>query len=615
MFVIGTAGHIDHGKSVLIHRLTGIDPDRLVEEKERGMTIDLGFAWLTLPSGREVGIIDVPGHERFIKNMLAGVGGIDLALLVVAANEGVMPQTREHLEILDLLDIKTGIVVITKLDTVDEELLSLVTMEVQELIAPTSLKDAPIVPVSAITGEGLPELLNEIDRLLSTAEPRKETGRPRLLIDRIFTIAGSGTVVTGTLIDGSLSQGQDVEVLPAGLKAKIRGLQSHKTRVEKVGPGSRTAANITGVSVSQLQRGDVLTSPGWLRPATRMDVRLRLLPGLPRSLKHGTVVSLFTGAAEVEAKVHLLEREEVKPGDTALVQIATQQPVAVVKGDHFIIRSPMDTLGGGTIISVYARRHRRFRENIIENLVKIEHGTAEEIISAMLDMKQPLGVESLVINSNLSGDEVRHALDALVQQKKVEVARQGNDLLVYNSAGWESLVQKTRDMVGDYCRRFPTRTGMPKSELSNKLGLTPHSPVLQKLITDGIIVEEGASVRMPSFQVKLTDEQQKKIDLYLRVLSENPYSPPGDVKIEQDLLSLLLRQEKVVKVSEGVVFLKDAYEEMVSRITAHAKEHGSVTIADVREMFGNSRKYITALLEYLDEKKITRRSGDARVLK
>jgi selenocysteine-specific elongation factor len=615
MFIIGTAGHIDHGKSVLIHRLTGIDPDRLVEEKERGMTIDLGFAWLTLPSGREVGIIDVPGHERFIKNMLAGVGGIDLALLVVAANEGVMPQTREHLEILDLLDIKTGIVVITKVDTVDEELLSLVTMEVQELIAPTSLQDAPIVPVSAMTGEGLPELLNEIDRLLSAAEPRKDIERPRLLIDRIFTIAGSGTVVTGTLIDGSLSQGQDVEIIPAGLKAKIRGLQSHKTRMEKVGPGSRTAANITGVSVSQLQRGDVLTSPGWLLPATRMDVRLRLLPGLPRSLKHGTVVSLFTGAVEVEAKVHLLECEEVKPGDTALVQIATQQPVAVVKGDHFIIRSPMDTLGGGTIISVYAPRHRRFRENIIENLTKIEHGAPEEIIGAMLDMKQPLGIEALVINSNLSGNEVRRALDVLVQQKKVEVAGQGGDLLVYNSAGWESLVQKTRDMVGNYCRRFPTRTGMPKGELSNKLSLSPHSPIVQKLIADGVIAEEGASVRMPSFQVKLTDEQQKKVDVYLRALSGNPYSPPGDVTIEPDLLGLLLRQQKVVKVSEGVVFLKDAYEEMVSRIIAYAKEHGSVTIADVREMFGNSRKYITALLEYMDEKKITRRSGDARVLK
>lgn len=615
MFVIGTAGHIDHGKSVLIHRLTGIDPDRLAEEKERGMTIDLGFAWLTLPGGREVGIIDVPGHERFIKNMLAGVGGIDLALLVVAANEGVMRQTREHLEILDLLDIRSGIVVITKVDTVDEELLSLVIMEVQELIAPTSLQDAPIVPVSALTGEGLPELLAEIDRLLSDAQPRKDIGRPRLFIDRVFTIAGSGTVVTGTLIDGSLSQGQEVEVVPEGLKAKIRGLQSHKTRVETAGPGSRVAANITGVSVLQLQRGDVLTSPGWLLPATRMDVRLRLLAGLPRSLKHGTMVSLFTGAAEVEAKVHLLEREEVKPGETALAQIATRDPVVVVKGDRFVIRSPMDTLGGGNIISVYARRHRRFRENIVDNLEKIERGTAEEIIGAMLDMKQPLKIDSLVINSNLSADEVQKALDMLVSQKKVEIAGQAGDLLIYSNTGWDLLVQKTKAVVEDYCRRYPTRTGIPKGELSSKLGLLPHSPIVQKLITDGVIVEEGASVRMPSFQVKLTAEQQKKVNVFLHALEENPYSPPGDVTLEPDLLNLLLRQQKVVRVSEGVVFLKDAYEEMVNKIMAHAREKGSVTIADVRDMFGNSRKYITALLEYMDEKKLTRRAGDARVVK
>ena len=615
MFVIGTAGHIDHGKSVLIHKLTGIDPDRLIEEKERGMTIDLGFAWLTLPSGREVGIIDVPGHERFIKNMLAGVGGIDLALLIVAANEGVMPQTREHLDILNLLDIQTGIVVITKIDTVDEELLSLVIMEVQELIATTSLHNAPILPVSAYTGEGLKELVATIDELLSSIQPRKDIGRPRLLIDRVFTIAGSGTVVTGTLIDGSLSQGQEVEVVPAGLKARVRGLQSHKTRVETAGPGSRVAANITGVSVAQLQRGDVLTSPGWLLPATRVDVKLRLLDGLSRSLKHGATVSFFTGAAEELAKVHLLEKEEVKPGETALAQLALKRPVAAVKGDHYIIRSPMDTLGGGNIISVHARRHRRFRENIVDSLSKIERGTAEEILEAMLEMKQPLELRSMVIDSNLSEGEVEKALAALEQQKKVRIIGRAGDRIVFSSAGWDTMVKKSQKVVGDYCKKFTTRTGIPKGELSSKLGLTPQSPVLQKLKDDNIIVEEGATVRLPEFQVKLTEQQQKKIDAFLRVLKDNPYSPPGDVTLEPELLNLIIRQGRAVKVAEGVVFSKNAYDEMVGKIIAHAKEHGSITIADVREMFGNSRKYITALLEYMDDKKLTRRVGDARVVK
>jgi len=280
MFVLGTAGHIDHGKSVLVHALTGIDPDRLLEEKERGMTIDLGFAWLELPGGQEVGIVDVPGHERFVKNMLAGVGGIDLALLVVAANEGVMPQTKEHLAIVDLLGIQRGIVAITKKDLVDDEWLSLVKMEIEELIAPTTLSQAPIIAVSAITGEGLPDLLSTIDKLLSTIEPKKDMGRPRLPIDRVFTIAGAGTIVTGTLIDGSLTVGQEVEIVPTGFKSRLRGLQTHKASIETATAGSRVAANLVGVATSQLQRGDVLTSPGWLAPTIMLSSKLRLLPYL-----------------------------------------------------------------------------------------------------------------------------------------------------------------------------------------------------------------------------------------------------------------------------------------------------------------------------------------------
>ncbi|OGO18191.1 MAG: selenocysteine-specific translation elongation factor, partial [Chloroflexi bacterium RBG_16_50_11] len=385
MFVLGTAGHIDHGKSLLVQALTGIDPDRLREEKERGMTIDLGFAWLKLPSGREVGIVDVPGHERFVKNMLAGVGGIDLALLIVAANEGIMPQTKEHLAILDLIGVKRGVVVITKKDLVDGEMLALVRMELEELIAATTIAGSPIVAVSSVTSEGIPELLSAIDKQLDKTEPKKDTGRPRLPIDRIFTMAGSGTVVTGTLIDGTLSVGQEVEIVPSGLKSRLRALQTHKAKVDIASPGSRVAANLVGIETGQLTRGDVVTRPGSLLPSALVTVNLKLISYIKRPLMHGAEVSFHTLAAETMAKVRLLESEELKPGESTWAQLMLERPLAVIKGDRYIIRSPMETLGGGGIVDARAKRLRRFRPDVIQNLKAREGGTTEEIIMALLE--------------------------------------------------------------------------------------------------------------------------------------------------------------------------------------------------------------------------------------
>jgi selenocysteine-specific elongation factor len=615
MFVIGTAGHIDHGKSVLIRALTGIDPDRLPEEKERGMTIDLGFAWMKLPSGQEVGIVDVPGHERFVKNMLAGVGGIDLALLIVAADEGIMPQTREHLAILDLLDIRRSIVVITKKDLVDEELLSLVRLEVDELMKSTTLAEAPVVAVSAVTGEGLPELVSTIDRLLMSAEPRRDVGRPRLLIDRTFTIAGSGTVVTGTLIDGSLSVGQEVEVVPLGLKARLRGLQTHKARKDVAKPGSRVAANLAGVAVSKLERGDVLTSPGWLVPTTRIDVKLRMLSDLKHSLRHGAAVSFFTGTAEVMAKVHLLEKERLDSGDISWAQLALARPVALVKGDHFIIRSPMDTLGGGQIVNSHAPRHRRFRPAVIQALKIKGEGTIEDVIIATLETSQPLELGRLAVQCGLSADETNGVVDRLIKKGMVVTAGQGEHSFLFTSSGWGRLSKEAEAAVENYHRKFPTRLGMPKGELSNKISLPPHSPVLQRLFDEGVLIEEGTAVRLPSYRIKLSQQQQAKIDAFLRALNQNPYSPPGDIMLESDLINLLLEQQQIIKVSDGVVFSAPAYNEMVAKVIAHAKEKGKVTLAEVRDMLGTSRKYAQALLEYMDEKKLTRRVGDERVLR
>ena len=614
MFVMGTAGHIDHGKSVLVQALTGIDPDRLREEKERGMTIDLGFAWLKLPSGREVGIVDVPGHERFIKNMLAGVGGIDIALLIVAANEGIMPQTREHLAILDLLKVPKGIVVVTKKDLVDEELLSLVKMEVEELISTTVMAGAPIVAVSAVTGEGLDELVSVIDQLLDSAEPRKDIGRPRLAIDRVFTIAGAGTIVTGTLIDGSLAVGQEVEILPAGLKSRLRGLQTHKARINVASSGSRVAANLVGIAKSQLQRGDVLTTAGWLIPTTMLSASLELLPDVRRGLRHNATVSFHTGAAEAIAKVRLLEKEELRPGEATWVQLSLSKPLAVVNGDRFIIRSSTDTLGGGKVVDARARRLRRFRPAIIENLRAREEGTAEDMVMALLETKQLLELPAILAQSDLSAAEVHSAIESLAQQGKVIEIGQGERSLFFTAVGWERLVKNATSILQEYHRKFPSRAGMPKVELGSRLKLGGYSSAAwPRLVEEGVMAEDGGSVRLPGHSIQLTAAQQAKIDAFLHSLAQNPYSPPGDLVPEPDLLNLLIEQGKVVRVSDSVVFAASAYNGMVEKVMAEMKARGKITLAEVRDLFQTSRKYAQAFLEHLDQRKITRRVGDERV--
>ena len=618
MFVLGTAGHVDHGKSTLIHALTGIDPDRLREEKEREMTIDLGFAWLKLPSGREVSVVDVPGHERFIKNMLAGVGGIDLALLVIAADEGVMPQTREHLAILDLLRVERGIVVITKKDSVDEELLELVMMEAKDTIHGTTLAEAPIIAVSSITGESLPDLVAAVDQMLDATPPKRDIGRPRLPIDRVFTMSGFGTVVTGTLIDGHLSVGQEVEIVPHRLRSRLRGLQSHKTKVETVAPGSRVAANLPGIATTQLERGDVLTSPGWLVPTAAVDVKIRLLSDLGHPLKHNTNVTFHSGAVEVEARIRLLEREQMKAGETGWAQLRLVRPVAVVKGDFFIIRSTMETLGGGEIVDAYPKRHRRFHGGTIDVLVARGHGGPEETLLAILEAKESLEIKELLNRSNLSSSEVNEGVKSLsLQNKLVMLGEKSSQSLLFSAKGWSRLEDKARQTTGEYHQRHPLRHGIPKEELRSKLKIP--APVfagaLKQLVEKGILVEEGKIVRLDSHHIHFSEEQQTTADAFLESLTRNPYSPPGESEIDPEILDILIEQRCVVKVAEHIIFAASAYDEMVERITGHLKSRGKITLAEVRDLFQTSRKYATALMEYLDEQKITRRVGDERVLR
>lgn len=616
MFVLGTAGHVDHGKSKLVEALTGIDPDRLAEEKKRGMTIDLGFAWLKLPSGREVGIVDVPGHERFIKNMLAGVGGIDLALLVVAADEGVMPQTREHLAILDLLEVKRGLVVITKKDLVDSEILELVTLEIEEAIKPTALRGSPVLAVSAMTGEGLPQLLAAIDRILDTTQPRKDIGRPRLPIDRIFTIAGAGTVVTGTLIDGSLSVGDEVEIMPSGLRARLRSLQTHKVRVTQAGAGSRVAANLVGVSTSELQRGDVVARPGTLGSSTVLTGRLRLLPHMHRPLPHNATVSFHTLTAEAAAKVRLLTGNELEPGGSALAQFLLDRPVAALRGDRFIIRSTEDTLGGGSILEVHLPKRRRHRTPTLQSLEAREKGTPAELLMSTLSTRQPLSWKALLNEAGMELSEVESALKELVSEGRAVAVGEGQPALFFTREGWRSLSQKAASILEEYHGKFPIRSSMPKSELASRLKLGEPAPlILEKLSKDGVLVVEGAGVRLPSHRARLTPQQQEQIETFTGDLRRNPYAPSSQVSLDRDLIELLVEQGRIVKVSSDVVFLASAYDDMVGRVIARLKEKDKITLAEVRDLFNTSRKYAQALLEHLDERGITRRVGDERILR
>jgi selenocysteine-specific elongation factor len=616
-FVLGTAGHVDHGKSVLVEALTGIDPDRLRDEKERGMTIDLGFAWLTLPGGREVSIVDVPGHERFIKNMLAGVGGIDLALLVIAADEGVMPQTREHLAILDLLQVSNGIAVITKKDLVDDEMLELATLEVVEVLADTTLAEAPVIAVSAVTGEGLPELVATIDRVLDKAAPKRDSGKPRLPVDRVFTMSGFGTVVTGTLVDGHLSVGQEIEVVPQSLKTHIRGLQTHKQKAEAVAPGSRVAVNLSGVSTEELGRGDVITVPGWLRPAKALDVKLNLLRSAPHGISHNTTVTFHTGAAEAQAKLRLLDADRIEPGDSAFAQLVLDHPVAAIKDDLFIVRSATETLGGGRIIDSMPKRHRRFHSATVQGLKARGQGTAEEVILATLDPRAPVEAGKLVTKCNLPMAEVEKILESLEGEHQIVTMGKKGSQLVFSATAWENQARQAEQAVGQYHQQYPLRQGMPKEELKDKLRVPAKffDSVLKRLLEDGVLAEAGATVHLPGHQVRLTPQQQAAVDAFTEGLSRNPYAPTSDLRLDPDLLNMLVAQGRVMKIGGDVVFDAAAYDRMVAGITAHLKSHGRVTVAEVRDMFSTSRKYALALMEHLDSQKITRRVGDERVLR
>jgi selenocysteine-specific elongation factor len=656
MSCIGTAGHVDHGKSTLVKALTGIDPDRLAEEKERGMTIDLGFAWLQLPSGREVSIVDVPGHESFIRNMLAGVGGIDAALLVIAADEGIMPQTREHLAILDLLAVPRGVVALTKADLVDEEWLDLVHEEVSETLRGTTLAASAIIPVSAYTRQGLPELLTALDQILDESSSRKNIARPRLPIDRVFSLTGFGTIVTGTLLDGNFKIGQDVEILPQGIKTRVRNLQTHQQQIEMAQPGSRVAMNVVNVPRSDIERGNVVALPSQLRTTMLVDVQIHLLADTNQPLVHNTQVDFYCGSQEIPARVRLLDLDELQPGKSVWAQLRLSKPAVVARHDHFILRipSPSMTIGGGEIIDVLPRYHRRHQQVILAALEHLSHASPEELVLAVLDVRphartstkgaaianaktaqsQPgYLLEDIAKLCNLAQDVTQQILETLLSEGRV--CKIGK--LWCAEHVWETLVKEAVGLVQTYHQHHPLRSGISKEEWRTRLALPT------KLVTDVFAILQTAGVleavelsnsqfeimpevstrgngliRLPGFRPNFTPVQQKQVAQLIQRFREQPSMPPGRSEAEEitdvEVVNALIEQGQLVKVGESILFLRELYEEAINRLIEYMRAHKKVTVSEARDILSTSRKYVLPLLEHMDALHITRRLGDERIL-
>jgi selenocysteine-specific elongation factor len=630
MRVIGTAGHVDHGKSALVAALTGTHPDRLKEEQAREMTIELGFAWFTLPDGEDVGVVDVPGHRDFIENMLSGVGGIDAAMFVVAADEGVMPQTREHLAILDILQIGAGVIALTKTDLIDEpEWLDLIEMDVRSAVAGTVLADVPLVRVSAKSGTGLTDLVQALQSILSDHPPRPDLGRARLPIDRVFTLPGFGTVVTGTLTDGSLRQGEEVEILPQRIRGRVRGLQSHKRKVDLAGPGSRTAVNISGVDVEAVHRGDVLAAPGKYRPTQRIDVHFRLLPDAGSPLKHSTEVKLFTGASEVLARVRLLGTDELIPDEEGWLQLDLQHPVVGVRGDRYILRrpSPAETLGGGVIVDPHPdRRHRRFSEALLKKLEALRYGSPADILFQAALAAGVAPVREIARQARLGSDQLELALKELVESGQL-VQLEGSkltpndDLFVSARPQWLLFHERVVGEIRGYHQAFPLRLGIPREELKSRLKLTPKAflAVVRFLSAQGEIVERGTLLSLPEHRLAFTPQQQAAIDRLTARFAQSPYTPPSvkeaQAEVGEEVFGALVELEQFVQVSPEVVFRQEDYQSLVKWVEQHFQNQDELTVAQFRDEFNTSRRYALGFLEHLDAIGITMRSGDARRLR
>ncbi len=630
--ILGTAGHIDHGKTSLIKTVSGTDTDRLKEEKRRGITIELGFASIDLPSGLHIGVVDVPGHEKFVKNMVAGATGIDVVTVVIAADEGVMPQTREHMEICSLLGIRYGFVVLTKIDMVDEEWLELVTEDVHEFMEGTFLEESPVIPVSSATGEGIEDFLNTLDRYCMALPERPPAGIFRLPIDRVFSMKGFGTVVTGTLVSGRVSLGEPVMIYPSGITTKVRGVQVHDQSVETAEAGLRTAINFQGVDKHAVSRGDVLARPDTLISTYMIDVELHLLESNERPLKNRDRVRFHIGTSQVPCNIILLDRDLLEPGDTALVQARLERPLACVRDDRFVIRSysPVSTLGGGKVLNPAPAKHRRFRKQDIDLIARLRDADPETLAADHVAMAgyEERSFTELKVLTNLNDKALDAALSRLLSNRNIIQTERSEKRFVHYLT-FEDFRNSVTKRLSDYHRANPLKGGMPKGELRSKFPdiKTPRlfNQLLNLLIKNSEIEQTDDSIRLAGHQVTLqtdqTDLKEKILDLYAEKGLQPPYlkelaqlleAGPSQIK---NVLMHLVDEGRIVKVKEELFFHADAIGDLKARLIDFLSKNGEINPGQFKEMTGASRKYTIPLFEYFDAENITIRVGDVRKLR
>ena len=627
--VVGTAGHIDHGKTSLVKALTGIDTDRLPEEKARGITIDIGFAFLEEPDGLTIEIVDVPGHERFVKNMLAGVGGIDLAMLVIAADEGVMPQTREHLAICALLRIKGGLVVLTKADLVERDWLELVRDEIAGLVRGTFLEGAPILAASAKTGEGLPELRAALRRLAASVPERAADQLPRLPIDRVFTVKGFGTVVTGTLMAGRLAVEDRVQVYPKGVEAKIRGLQTHGRPVPEARAGQRTAVNLQGVERAAIERGDVIGLPAMLVPTLLVDGTLELLKDAPRAVRSRTRVRFHAGTSEIMARVLLLDRPELLPGETAFARFRLEAPLVALPGDRFVVRSysPIVTIGGGTLLDVDPPRFKLKAPTHLAHLKLLQEGSADAVLEEHVRHVGVAGVRLPALSGRVAfgPGRLRGLLDGLVSAGRVLVIDRDWYLHAESFARLRGLAVQALE---SFHRAHPLRPGMSREELRGRSGSADervYAALLAALEAEGVVRSERDKVRLAAHAVRLSAEQQRVVDRVEEEFRRAGAAPPGPEEAltragikgdeEHELFQVLVQGGTLVRVKESLFFHAKALDAIQEKLIAMLRERKEIGPGDIKDLLGISRKYAIPLLEFFDQRRVTTRVGERRVLR
>ncbi|MBA7565633.1 Selenocysteine-specific elongation factor [subsurface metagenome] len=628
--ILGTAGHVDHGKTSLIKALTNVDTDRLKEEKERGITIELGFAPLVLPDGQKIGIVDVPGHEKFVKNMVAGAGGIDMVALVIAADEGVMPQTREHLEICELLGIQRGLVALTKIDMVDEEWLALVQEDVRSFLEGTFLEASPIVPLSSVTGAGLPEFLQALSEIISTLDERTDSGLFRLPVDRVFTMKGFGTVVTGTLASGKTRVGDTVEIMPSGVQAKIRGIQVHNEMSEVAQAGQRTAINLQGIDRTTIERGYVLTRPSTFEASNRLDIYMKYLADAGKKLKNRALVRFHTGTSETISRIILPDREEIEPGEETYAQVIPETPVVAMSGDRFVIRSysPVTTVGGGEITDPLAKKRRK--HSAPGEAERLHRGTGEEKTDIILERAGLDGISSLTlaIRTGFSPGEQEKILEKMLSEKKALLIDR-DERRVVSSRAYLDFQDRALSEIAAYHKKYPLKEGISREELRTTLGgfIAPKffNKAIKDLEDDKKIVAAKENVRIEGYAVNLKDEEVQIREKITGIYQNAALTPPSTKEIMErfsgkrktvvDILSVMLTTNVLVKVNEDMYFHREALDRLREDYRKLLMKDGKASPATFKELTGLSRKFIIPLMEYFDKTKLTIRVENHRMLR